>query len=68
MNFLSLVRRLAGRRRALAASKTHTDRRRISLRTCLLREVRIFRSFKTAPRDTNPPRACLAVVHHPRPT
>ena len=49
-------------RRALAASKTHTDRRRIALRTCLFRKVRISRSFKTAPRDTNPLRVCLKIA------
>ena len=42
----------------------------MALRTCLLRKVRIFRSFKTDPRDTNPPRVCLlrAAAEHCRAT
>ena len=32
--------------RALATSKTHTNHSQVTLRSCLLREMRVFRSFK----------------------
>ena len=32
----------------LATSKTHTNHSQITLRSCLLREMRVFRSFKNA--------------------
>ena len=35
-------------RRALPTSKTHTNHSQVTLRSCLLREMRVFRSFKNA--------------------
>ena len=42
-----LVRRLAGLGTPWRPRNTHTNGNRVALRSCLLREMHVFRSFKT---------------------